>query len=133
MHISNLRYLIRHSQEYRNPVLDAYADLVWTGEAVRRVEEDDWRIIYCGANVSNTVAEVLAEYRPVNYLLGRDESGILTWSPEDQINAVLKYNCKYRTGVKTFSEMTDARFGLSTPYYDSLFNIPYENDCRGIS
>lgn len=80
-HLSRTYSVIRISTRLRVPVFDAYADELLTGETIYYTDDNEWKLNYCGKNVSNTISNVLGYARPPQ-------------SYGDQTNQALSNDCK---------------------------------------
>ncbi len=108
-HSSWTNTLIYQSDHFRVPFYDAYADLIYTGENLRKDYSGDtktwdlacqpdpnaWALLYCGRNLSNTPTVLIGEYRPVDYS-NLNTGPDLTLSPRTQMDYQLKYQGIFR-------------------------------------
>ncbi len=111
--------VIRRSDHFRVPIYEAYADRLWVGEGVKKVDEDTFRLNYCGMNVSNTVSTLLSELRPVNYSLPREQSLSLAIPVSDQVGLQLKYMGEYRLPAFGYSGYALDKRYMVTEYFDA--------------
>jgi len=105
-HSSHTCSLIYASEHFRLPFYDAYADRIWLGEGVKKdwtqwsnfgevdADPNNWGLLYCNKNLSNTSSTLLSEYRPIDY--GDPNGSYLTLSPSEQINNQLGFNGVFR-------------------------------------
>ena len=113
--------VIRRSDHFRVPFYEAYADRLWVGEAVKKVDDDTFRLNYCGMNVSNTPSTLLSEFRPVDYSLPKEESLALAIPVQDQMDMQLKYSGEYRLPPFGYlGTILDRRY-QTTGYFDSSY------------
>ncbi|MDG6225361.1 MAG: hypothetical protein QCI82_07600 [Candidatus Thermoplasmatota archaeon] len=111
--------VIRRSDHFRVPFYEAYADRLWVGEGVKKVDEETFRLNYCGMNVSNTASTLLSELRPVDYSLSKEESQDLAIPIGEQRDLQLKYLGEYRLPAFGYEGYAlDKRF-LTTRYFDA--------------
>lgn len=118
------------SDKFRFPAIDAYADTVLTGENVKKADDNTWQLNYAGENVSNTPSDIIAELRPVDYSLPKDDSANLSLSPEQQIDKSLQYNARFRTSVyDPISFITDKKNGVKINYDSQIYWKKLEDKC----
>lgn len=129
-HSSWVNTLIRRSHRLRVPFLDAQADVIWLGEGVKVVDDDTWRLNFCGRNVGNTASLLLSELRPVDWTADQETSVSLTLSAAEQISKTLACRGLFRTGpYSEISTIHDKHFQTSIPFESSLFLKPYNAWC----
>ncbi len=104
-HRSTTDSLITGSSDFSTPFETSWADLAWTGEGIKDVADNLWRINYCSKNVSNTPTQLFSEYRPVDWANMSDPKNYLTFtkSPFEQTDKQL--NCGGSFRVNPYTEL----------------------------
>ncbi len=115
--------VIRRSDHFRVPFYEAYADRLWVGEGVKKVDEDMFRLNYCGLNVSNTISTLIAEIRPVNYSLPKEDGLSLAITAQEQIDRQLEFYGEFRLPPFGYYGYLLERRYQTTHYFDAAYYL----------
>jgi len=142
-HSSWTNTLIYQSDHFRVPFYDAYADLIYTGENLRKDYSGDtktwdlacqpdpnaWALLYCGRNLSNTPTVLIGEYRPVDYS-NLNTGPDVTLSPRTQMDYQLKYQGIFRVWPFTsYCSINDFLYRKTLSFDSSGWWKAFDNLC----